>query len=84
MLILGLQPFCAAAVDSYGQVSTQYCVMIVVGGTNPGIYTPQYVQGTATPLGTVMSTQMRFSIQSNNLFIRLFYKYQTRIINFIF
>ncbi|CAF4718722.1 unnamed protein product, partial [Rotaria sp. Silwood2] len=59
----GLQPFCIAAVDNNGQTSDQYCVMIAVGANNPSIITPRFVQSTASPLGTVMATQSRFSIQ---------------------
>jgi hypothetical protein len=64
--MIGLQPFCIASVDNHGQTSTQYCQMIVVGGTNPTLYTPTFVQGTASPVGTVMITQQRFSIQGKN------------------
>jgi hypothetical protein len=44
--------------------------MIVVDstGTYPSFYTPQFVQGTASPVGTVMATQTRFSIQGKNFF----------------
>ncbi|CAF4972660.1 unnamed protein product, partial [Rotaria sp. Silwood1] len=59
----GLQPFCIAAVDNNGQTSNQWCVMIAVGASNPSISIPTFVQGTASPLGTVMATQSRFSIQ---------------------
>ncbi|CAF3417532.1 unnamed protein product, partial [Rotaria sp. Silwood2] len=59
----GLQPFCIAAVDNNGQTSVQHCVMIAVGASNPYIITPTFVQSTASPLGTVMATQSRFSIQ---------------------
>ncbi|CAF3292107.1 unnamed protein product, partial [Rotaria sp. Silwood2] len=66
ILILGLQPFCIAAVDNNGQTSNQYCVMIAVGVSNPYIIAPSFVQSTASPVGTVMATQSRFSIQSYN------------------
>ncbi|CAF4581024.1 unnamed protein product, partial [Rotaria sp. Silwood2] len=59
----GLQPFCIAAVDNNGQTSDQHCVMIAVGASNPYIITPRFVQSTASPLGTVMATQSRFSIE---------------------
>ncbi|CAF3831836.1 unnamed protein product [Rotaria sp. Silwood1] len=62
---IGLQPFCIAAIDNNGQTSNQYCVMIAVGATNPYIVAPTFVQGTASPLGTVMATQSRFSIQTS-------------------
>ena len=67
VLILGLQPFCVAAVDNNGQTSSQYCVIIAVGGTNTGISVPKFVQSTASPVGTVMATQTRFSIEGKNL-----------------
>ncbi len=57
-----------AAVDNHGQTSNQYCVMIMVGGVNPILYTPSFVQSTASPVGTVMATHTRFSIQGNNSF----------------
>jgi hypothetical protein len=66
--MIGLQPFCIASVDNNGQMSTQSCVMIMVGGTNPALYTPTFVQGTASPVGSVMITQERFSIQGKNIF----------------
>ncbi|CAF5219329.1 unnamed protein product, partial [Rotaria magnacalcarata] len=59
-----LVPICAAAVDDYGQASNQNCVMIAVGATGFSILTPTFVQGTASPLGTIMSTQTRFSIEA--------------------
>ncbi|CAF4911550.1 unnamed protein product, partial [Rotaria socialis] len=62
---VGLVPICAAAVDDYGQASDQNCVMIAVGATSFSILTPTFVQGTASPLGTTLSTQTRFSIQAN-------------------
>ncbi len=72
--IIGLQPFCVAAVDNHGQASDQYCVMILVDstGANPGFYAPTFIQGTASPVGTVMSTQTRFSIQGKNFFTMSF------------
>ncbi len=72
--IIGLQPFCVAAVDNHGQASNQYCLMILVDstGTNPGFYTPTFIQGTASPVGTVMSTQTRFSIQGKHFFTMSF------------
>ncbi|CAF0859676.1 unnamed protein product [Adineta ricciae] len=60
----GLQPFCVASVDNNGQTSSQYCIMIAVGTVNPVLPAPRFVQGTASPVGTVMSTQLRFSIQA--------------------
>jgi hypothetical protein len=66
--MIGLQPFCVAAVDNNGQMSTESCVMIMVGGTNPTTYTPTFVQSTASPIGTVLSSQTRFSIQGKHFF----------------
>ena len=63
----GLQPWCIAAVDNYGQMSTESCVMIMVSGTNPGL-SVTFVQNTASPVGTVMSSQTRFSIQGKHFF----------------
>ncbi len=37
-------------------------------GTNPGYYAVQYMLSTASPVGTVMATQTRFSIQGKNFF----------------
>ena len=65
--ILGLQPFCVAAIDNNGQSSSQYCVTWVVGGNNPGIIAPTFIQSSASPVGTVLATQSRFSIQSKDL-----------------
>ena len=62
-LFTGLQPFCVAAVDNFGQSSDQYCVMIMVNSANPTFFSPTFVQSSASPIGTVMATQTRFSIQ---------------------
>ena len=37
--------------------------MIAVGGSNFNLGYPSFIQGTASPVGTVMATQTRFSIQ---------------------
>ena len=37
--------------------------MIMVGSGNPTLYTPAFLLTAASPVGTVMSTQTRFSIQ---------------------
>jgi len=68
--IIGLQPFCVAAVDNHGQASNQLCLMILVDstGANPGFYSSTLILSTASPVGTVMSTQTRFSIQGKNFF----------------
>ncbi len=66
---LGLQPFCVAAVDNHGLTSAQYCVMfaVTVGGSyNPYLVAPTFVQNTASPIGTVMATQTRFSIEGKD------------------
>lgn len=43
--------------------------MIAVGTVNPVLPAPRFVQGTASPVGTVMSTQLRFSIQGIHFFL---------------
>lgn len=64
--MIGLQPFCVAAVDNHGQTSDQYCVMIMVNSGNPSFdLSPTYILNTAAPIGTVMSTQTRFSVRLN-------------------
>ena len=62
--ISGIQPICFAAVDNFGIASTQHCLAVAIGGSNTNLNTPSLVQGTASPVGTVMKTQSRFSIQS--------------------
>lgn len=75
LLLTGLQPFCVAAVDNNGQTSSQYCVMIMVNSVNPVLYTPNFVQSTASPVGTVMITQTVFSIQGTDFFLICYENY---------
>jgi hypothetical protein len=60
-----------AAVDNHGQMSTQSCVMIMVGVglSQQQLNYPTFVQSSAAPIGTVMSTQERFSITGKDFFI---------------
>ena len=62
-LLKGIQPFCIAAIDNHGVSTAQYCFSIVINATSPSVTTPILVQASASPVGTVMSTQRRFSIQ---------------------
>ncbi len=54
--------------------------MLVVGsGTSTTfLNAPRFVQGTASPLGTVLSTQTRFSITGKNFFV----KYENYLVYF--
>jgi hypothetical protein len=43
---------------------------VTVGGSyNPYLVAPTFVQNTASPIGTVMATQTRFSIEGKNFLI---------------
>ena len=59
----GPQGFCAAAVDSLNQQSDQWCITFVVGADSPDLVQPIMVQGSASPIGTVLNNQSVFSIQ---------------------
>ena len=61
----GIQPFCVAAIDSLGVTTNALCYAIAVAGSSAGVSLPLLVQGSAAPVGTVMITQTRFSIQGN-------------------
>ena len=63
----GPQGFCAAAIDSLNQQSDQWCITFVVGAASPNLNTPTMVQGSASPLGTVLANQSIFSIQGTSL-----------------
>lgn len=68
--LLGVHPFCVGAIDNEGLATAHYCVVIAVGASATNIPTAQqtiFVQGTWSPMGTVMPTQRRFSIQSKYL-----------------
>jgi len=43
-------------------------ILVDSTGTNTGYYALQYMLSTASPVGTVMATQTRFSIQGKNVF----------------
>lgn len=60
---IGIHPFCIAVIDSNGVSSGVSCLALAVGGANPSTLLPSVVQGSATPVGTVMATHTRFSIR---------------------
>jgi hypothetical protein len=60
----GPQGFCAAAVDDTNVQSDAWCITFLVGFTAPDLQKPLFVQGSASPVGTVFSNQSIFSIQS--------------------
>ncbi|CAF1249577.1 unnamed protein product [Adineta ricciae] len=60
----GPQTFCAAALDNENLQSTPWCVTYLVNYTAPDLLQPTYVQGTASPVGTVFQNQSRFTIQA--------------------
>jgi hypothetical protein len=43
-------------------------ILVDSTGTNTNYYALQYMLSTASPVGTVMATQTRFSIQGKNFF----------------
>lgn len=60
---LGIQPFCVAVVDNHGVWSNPFCFSMAVGGSTPGYISPTIVQGSISPVGTVLATHTRFSIR---------------------
>ncbi|CAF1380296.1 unnamed protein product [Adineta steineri] len=60
----GPQPVCAAAIDNIQLQSDQWCITYLVGFQSPQIVRPTFVQGSASPLGTVFQNQSLFSIQT--------------------
>ena len=52
--------------------SDQWCITFLVGYKSPDIIRPTAVQGSASPLGTIMQTHTVFSIQSNYHHILIF------------
>jgi hypothetical protein len=60
----GPQGFCAAAVDNTNVQSDPWCITFLVGFAAPDLQTPLFVQGSASPIGTVLANQSLFSIQS--------------------
>lgn len=61
----GPQGFCAGAVDSTSVQSVPWCITFLVGFNVPNLQPPLLVQGSASPVGTVLVNQSIFSIQSN-------------------
>jgi hypothetical protein len=41
-------------------------MVFMVGGNNPSINYPVFIQSSISPIGTVMATQSEFSIQSKS------------------
>ena len=62
----GPQGFCAGAVDNTNVQSDQWCITFLVGYKSPDIIRPTAVQGSASPMGTIMQTHTVFSIQSDH------------------
>ena len=61
----GPQGFCAGAVDNTNVQSDQWCITFLVGIRSPDVIRPLAVQGSASPLGTIMQNHTVFYIQSN-------------------
>lgn len=59
----GIQVFCAVAMDSTSVPSNQYCLTFLVGAS----LAPEFIQSSASPVGTIFANHMIFSIQSNAL-----------------
>ncbi|CAF0745459.1 unnamed protein product [Adineta ricciae] len=64
---VGPQGFCAGAIDNSNLQSDPWCITYLVGYTSPNLIQPTYVQGSASPVGTVFQNQSMFSIQANSL-----------------
>lgn len=64
----GPQGFCAGAVDNSNVQSDQWCITFLVGIKSPDIIRPTAVQGSASPLGTILQNHLIFSIQSKRAF----------------
>ena len=60
----GPQGFCAGAIDNTNVQSEPWCITFLVGFSAPNLQTPNLVQGSASPIGTVFANQTIFSIQS--------------------
>ncbi|CAF0805972.1 unnamed protein product [Adineta ricciae] len=60
----GPQSFCAGAVDNSSLQSNQWCITFLVGFESPNVIQPTFVQGSASPIGTVFQNQTTFSIQT--------------------
>ena len=64
-----MQPLCVTGIDNYGVSSIQYCLALAVGAPGSAFIQPTFTQGSASPLGTVLATQRRFSIQGTYFLI---------------
>ena len=62
----GPQGFCAGAVDNTNVQSDPWCITFLVGYKSPEIIRPTAVQGSASPMGTIMQNHTIFSIQCND------------------
>lgn len=60
----GPQGFCAGAIDNTNVQSESWCITFLVGFTAPNLQAPVFVQGSASPVGTIFANQTIFSIQS--------------------
>jgi hypothetical protein len=60
---VGPQAFCAGAIDDTSVQSNQWCITFLVGYDSPNLIQATYVQGTASPIGTIFANQTTFSIQ---------------------
>jgi hypothetical protein len=67
----GPQGFCAGAVDNNGLQSVPWCITFLVGFSAPNLQRPYFVQGSTSPLGTVLSNHSIFSIQSRSCSLHL-------------
>ena len=62
----GPQGFCASAIDNTNIYSVPWCITFLVGFNAPNLQPPLFVQGSASPVGTVFSNHSLFSIQSKS------------------
>lgn len=63
-----MQPLCVAAIDNKGLSTVQYCLAMAVGVGGTAFIQPTFTQSSASPMGTVLATQRRFSIIGIHLF----------------
>ena len=64
-----MQPLCVAAIDNRGVSSVQYCLAMAVGAPGVAFIQPTFTQSSASPMGTVLATQRRFSVIGIHLFV---------------
>ena len=64
----GPQTFCAAALDKNNLQSDPWCITYLVNYDSPNIIRPEFVQGSASPVGTVFQNQSMFFIQGTRHF----------------